>query len=730
MNKRQLFYSSALALMGVPALAQTPATSQGSPTVLDTVTVTATQEAAVTYTAPAATTGALKTDTPLLETPQAVSVVSEAIIRDRDAKDLEDVLRTVSGVSAGGTYEGWDYYRIRGFDSSFNTFYDGLRGDYGRSPEIYGLEKVEVIKGPASTMYGQAPLGGVVNIVSKRPKQNFFGEVGFSGGMWDSYEGFFDINVPLLAPATAPAPAPAAKGAKQVQPVAASDSGLGIYARLTGLYNDSGSHVDFVDTERVYVAPALTFAWGEDTTFTLLASYQRDSGVFAMPLPAVGTVLSSPHGELPLGRYLGVPGETNTFEFERYRVGYEFKHRFNEVVAIRQNLMYSRMEQDWNDVLYNSSLDVDGRTLYQYPYDYVEKLNRFGVDTALDLNFETGSVKHAVTLGVDYYWSESRDSSRQINYDDFPGSYVAVDIFRPSYKGVIPGYGFTTSGRTEYQNLGIYLQEHAKLTDKLTLTLGGRWDKAWYESGAGAEDDKDAFTPKAGLTYEFIPGMAAYANYSRSFTPQWFSTDATGSPVEPEEGENWEAGIKYSLLEGRVTGLLSVYHLTRENVATANLASPDPFDSIVSGEQRSQGFEFETAVELVPGLTLTAAYTYIDAEVTEDNTIPVGTPLQGVPDHAVSAWLKYTVQDGPLKGFGVGVGGRYYSSQSGDTFNTFDLPSYGLVDAALYYERDDFRVQVNFNNVFDKRHFVGSYDSLYVLPGQPFNVSASVTWKF
>nr|WP_075090449.1 TonB-dependent receptor [Verrucomicrobium spinosum] len=196
---------------------------------------------------------------------------------------------------------------------------------------------------------------------------------------------------------------------------------------------------------------------------------------------------------------------------------------------------------------------------------------------------------------------------------------------------------------------GFYIQEHARLTDQLTLTLGGRYDKAWYETGAGVEDDKDAFTPKAGLTYEFSPGLAVYANYSRSFKPQWFSTDATGSAVDPEEGENWEAGIKYNLLEGRVTGLLSVYQLTRENVATSNLATPDLFDATVSGEQRSRGFEFETAAELAPGLTLSAAYSYIDAEVTKDNDIPVGTPLQGVPEHSVNAWLKYTVQDGPLK---------------------------------------------------------------------------------
>ncbi len=293
-----------------------------------------------------------------------------------------------------------------------------------------------------------------MNLVSKRPKHEFFGELGFSGGTWDRYEGTFDINIPLLVPTSNAIVPPAAKGAKQVQPVAAptTDSGLGIYARLTALYNNSGSYVDHVDTERVFIAPAITFEWDDTTRLTLLASFMKDTGNNAMPLPAVGTVLHSPFGEVPVSRYLGLPGNgTNEFDFRRYRVGYDFEHEINDVFTIRQNLVYSRMEQDWNDMLYNSHLDPDGRTLYQYPYDYSEKMNRFAVDTALDARFETGSVKHTVTLGVDYYWSESRDRSSQINYDD-PARTSRSTCSAP-FTRHHPGYGFNTASRTEYSNL-------------------------------------------------------------------------------------------------------------------------------------------------------------------------------------------------------------------------------------------------------------------------------------
>ena len=160
------------------------------------------------------------------------------------------------------------------------------------------------------------------------------------------------------------------------------------------------------------------------------------------------------------------------------------------------------------------------------------------------------------------------------------------------------------------------------------------------------------------------------------------------------------------------------------------MSTPNPYDVTVSGEQQSRGIEFETAAKLAPGLDFTLAYAYIDAEITADNEFPVSAPLIGVPEHSINAWLKYTVQEGWAEGFGVGLGGRYCTSQSGDMAHSFDLPAYGLVNAALYYERDDFYIQINVNNLLDRRHFEGSYSDLYVLPGEPINVSASISWVF
>lgn len=685
------------------------------------------------YAAPENTTSGIKVNTRLIEIPQAISVVSHELLKDQSVQTLGDALKNVAGVTPGGYYSEWDYYRIRGFDAAFTTYIDGLRGDFdGIGEETFAFERVEVIKGPASSLYGQAPLGGIVNIVSKRPRHDFGGELSLTVGSWESYEATLDINIPLRVPG-----APVfSKDGKSIVPASSSED-LGIYFRLLGLYDDHKSFVDYYNYERIFVAPSLTFEWGDHTSFTLLTHYKKDDGQFSMPLPARGTVLPNPNGEIPINRFIGIPDKTGHVDLDTFRLAYDLKHRFNDVVALRQNAGYYRVEQTWTDILYNAVLAEDLRTLYANPYQYDKGLyQRYMVDTALDFTFETGPVWHTLTVGTDYYHSDQKARYREINYDDFPGSYVAIDLFSPDYDSLkLPSYATSSSFHAREHNLGIYLQEHAKIAEKVTVTLGGRYEFLWSDDngsyGSIPFDGRDeAFTPKAGLTYEFIPGLAAYANWSRSFRPQWGSRDAAGLPVEPEEGENWEAGLKYDLFGGRLSGLLSVFHLTRQNVATSNLSTPDPNDATVSGEQRSQGFEFEVAARPLSGLEFTAAYSYIDAEVTEDNDIPVGTPLLGVPLHTVNAWLKYTIQDGPLKGFGFGAGGRYYSTQSGDTYHTFELPEYGLVDAAIYYERDRFRAQVNFDNIFDKRHFVGSYDELYVLPGEPFNVRASITWKF
>lgn len=446
-----------------------------------------------------------------------------------------------------------------------------------------------------------------------------------------------------------------------------------------------------------------------------------------MPLPAKGTVLPNINGEIPIGRYIGEPANPQEIEQWRVRLGYQLTHKFNEVLSLRQNFDASRLWQDWNVSLYPSSLDVDERTLFRYPYSLREELDRLVVDTALEARFKTGPVEHYVVGGLDYYKTDDSLRTEEINYADFPGSYVPIDLFNPNYGASLPDYATFTKTTTKTDWWGLYLQEHAKIYDRFTILLGGRYD--WSSFG---EFDEEAFTGRVGLTYEFVKGAALYANYSQSFNPQWNSRDLLGQPLEPETGENWEVGLKVEDPKGRFTGMVSLFHLTRENLATANPFTPDLFDAIVAGEQRSQGVEVEGALHLLPGWELTFAYTYIDAEITADNVLPVGHRLAGVPEHAFSAWTKYTIQEGKLRGLGFGLGGRYYTAQEGDqTYtNPFQLPAYGTLDAAVYYERGPFYARVNVRNLLNREYYVGAYNDLYVLPGTPLEVRATVGWRF
>ncbi|MFZ5875589.1 MAG: TonB-dependent siderophore receptor [Nitrospirota bacterium] len=691
------------AVIAGSARAEDPVTDQERVETLPEVTVKG--QAEETGYVAKSSTAPTKTDMTLLETPQAVSIVTRQFMDDRNARKLEDVLQNVAGVTIGGYYSDWDYFRIRGFNASFDSvFMDGLHGDYGMYAETYGLDRVEIIKGPASTLYGQGPLSGLVNIVSKRPKRDPFADVQLTVGSYGFYEPALDVNGSL------------------------NDRGT-VYARVTALYRDQDSFVDFANKQRTYVAPALTWDIGPNTTLTVLSNYLHDSSLMAMPLPAVGTVLPNINGDIPINRFLGEP-DSGKATITRMKIGYELQHRFSETVSLRQNVSLNRLEQRWPDLYYNASFDADERTLYRYPYDYRETLDRAAVDTALEANLETGAIAHTIIGGIDYYRTRSDNGSNQIDYSDFPGSYRPIDVFDPVYGATLPTYVTSTSSLDESHFTGLYLQDQAKI-ERVTMTVGGRFD--WSSSETSSDNDSvTGFTMRGGAAYEFTPGVAAYANYSESFEPQWFSRDASGNVVDPETGENLEAGVKTLLMNGRVDALFAVYQLTRRNVATDNPSTPDPFDSIASGEQRSRGVELEGTLRLVPGWDLKGAYAYTDAEVTKDNTIPVGTTLAGVPKHSLSAWSKYVLQHGAFKGFGVGLGGRYYSEQEGDATysNPFELPAYGVVDAALYYERGPFNAQINVDNVFDKEYFIGAYNDLYVLPGEPLSVQATVGWTF
>jgi iron complex outermembrane receptor protein len=666
------------------------------------VTVTAGNEFATQV-----SSGGTKTDLPLSEVPQAISVVNRELMNSQNVVKLDDALKNVAGVMPGGYYDGWDYYRIRGFDASFNTYIDGLRSGNGMMEETWGLESVEVIKGPSSALYGQSVLGGLINIVTRKPVPDRFAHVQFTAGSFNFLDPAIDIGGSLNSSRT-------------------------VYGRLSALYHSANTFVDHTYRHRYYLAPSLTWHPAPATTFTLIGRAQRDNGRQGMPLPAVGTVLPNPNGVIPISTYNGeLDAHANQLAEANQQIGYQFRQGFGERVSLRQNSRFSWYQQDWNRIYYPSFLGDDQRTLYRYPLNWHGPWQTQEVDTSMEGHGSFLKMEHNALLGVDFFRKPSSPVGYSIDFAD-PSQYEPLDIYAPVYgRNPVRPLGLYTSSNTVTQYLGIYLQDHIRLPQHFTITGGGRVDFAKNQIKGSPNQNDTGLTPRIGVTWQGIPSTTLYASFSKSFMPQSgqvYDGSITGRYIAPERGQQWEGGAKAALWGGRVLTTLAVFQLDRKNVATTDSAHPNFY--LVTGQQRSRGVELEATMHPMRGWNVTSAYSYINAEVTNDTTLPAGTPTINAPKNIFSIWSTYEVPRGAARGLTFGVGGRHYTDQSGDLANTFELPGYGIVDGSLTYRRGPAQWQVNVNNLGNARYYSGSYSNVYVKPGEPRVIRGTVSWNF
>jgi len=665
--------------------------------------------------------GALKSDVPLLEIPQAISVVTAETIRDRGITRLAEALRTVAGVSRSSTYGFYDAYQIRGFDAAYSNsvYLDGLLSANvaGANNELAGLERVEVVKGPASMLFGAAPLGGIVNLVSKRPRVDAFLDAGLATGSYGLFETTIDANAPL------------------------TNSGS-LLARLNLVYRTSDDFVQFSGKERIYVAPALTWNIGSNTRLTLLSRYEQDNDSPWSPVTAWGTVLPNANGELPIDFSVNDGSQRAVHNQEHKQIGYVFDHAFSDAFSFSQALRFTRREVFWNNWLFASGfVDGDivdgvqqGRVIGRYLYGPFHQTDEdFAVDSRFNVKFATGAVRHNIAGGIDYRrnWNDAADEGGNFDPPANP-----LDIFDPDYSAPLvhdPIWAYALSGRS--QQTGIYLQDHISLNERITLTVGGRQD--WAKSDV--EDQK--FSPRIGMTYLVTPGVSLYASWSKSFTPQTGLFTLAGDQLPPETGRNVEGGVKIATPDGRLSGMISVFDLVRENVVTPDPA--DPFFYVVTGEQSSRGLEVEAIWTPTPNWTLSLAYAYLDAKVTKDNFFVVGTELPNVPKHSINLYSEYVFTEGPLANLGINLGVLYNSSKNGalnpedlfgegavDPVSLFRLPSYVLIEAGASYRFGTWTARLNVNNIFDERYYPDSELLDRVTPGESRNWRLGLTKTF
>jgi len=653
-------------------------------------------------------TTATRTDTPIRDIPQSISVIPQQVLEDQGGTRLNDALRNVPGVTIEGESSRtlFDSFTVRGFSSPSilrNGLREGNSSNFGISlgTETANVERIEVLRGPASVLYGQGGLGGTINIVTEQPLSEPFYEVEGTVDSYGFYRGSLDISGSLT-----------------------SDRRL-LY-RLNAAVQTNESFIDFLESQTYFVAPTIAWEISDDTRLTLEAEYlERNQPNYDWGLPAEGTVLPNPNGEIPRNRYSSDP-ELDEQRRRIFRVGYNFEHRFSEDWQLRNAFRASFLSLEQVNI-FPIELRPDKRTLVRGVADIpYEQSNFYTFDTYVTGNFRTGSIEHQLVTGFDLSRQETLPT------EGFDRAPIELDLFNPEYGLPLPPITGRNESASRADALGIYVQDQVTLLDNLILVAGGRFDIVNQENRNLIAETTDfqqdeAFSPRIGIVYQPIEPISLYASYSQGFR-QVTGTTFDNRLFEPERSTQYEVGVKADLTD-QLFATLAFYDLTRSNVLTTNPDNPN--FSIQTGEQRSRGIEFDVTGEILPSWNVIATYAYTDARITESNDFPEGNRLNSVPEHAASLWTTYEIQDGDFQGLGFGLGLFFVGEREGDLANSFSVPSYLRTDAALYYRRDSFRAAINVKNLFDINYFNDSgYTNLRVYPGDPITVQGTISWEF
>lgn len=649
---------------------------------------------------------ATKTDTPVMETPQSITVITRDRIEAQGAQSVQQAIGYTAGVHAGlyGNDNRGDWGRFRGTD--FTQYQDGLLNAVGYynnvRPDVYALERIDVLRGPSSMLFGQGAVGGILNLVSKRPQAEAAREIGVQFGNNNRKQVQADLTGPLDA------------------------DGKWLY-RLVALARDSDTHVDFAQDNRYLIAPSLTYRPNSDTSFTLLANFQRDdSNTTAGFFPWQGMLYPNPGGlKIRDSLFVSEPG-FDRFKAEQAAIGYQFEHKANEVFTFRQNLRYSYSTVDYRSI-YARFNDREGpwvagsdRLLKRTVYWDNPRLRSFLVDTQAQAKFRTGSVGHTLLTGMDYQHADI-DGSRGAG-----GSAAPIDIVNPVYGNYVAPT-LNPVNPTKQIQTGIYMQDQMSWNQWL-LMVGLRydWSRASQVNTPASSRDDNELTKRFGLMYQTDFGLNPYISYSESF--QGVPGNNRAGPLKPLRGKQWEAGIKYQPPGKNAMVTMAVFDMREKNRRASGIVN-GVADTVQIGEARTRGFEIEALASLRNRVDLIANYTYLDTRILGGNSVEVGKRIASIPKHMASLWgtYKFNLFDKP--GFSAGAGVRYFSA-SYDGTDRNKVGSATLVDAVLAYDHGPVRVALNVNNLFDKEYLTTCLARGDCYFGARRTVVGSVTYRF
>jgi len=665
------------------------------------------------------TAAGTKTDTALVEAPRSISVATRQQMQDRNVQNLDDAVKYMPGIVSAsyGSDTRYDWMRVRGFEPT--QFLDGLplpRGVYANpKAETWNLDRLALLRGPASSVYGQTPPGGLLDMVSTRPSAESSNAIQVQYGS-DNYR---QINFASTGKI--------------------DDEGQFLYG-LTGVVRDAGTQIDHIDNKRYNIAPSLTWNIDTDTKLTLLSQFTRDdTGATSQFLPIQGTKIKSPLGDISHHKNLGDPNY-EYYDRTYYALGYAFEHRFNDTWQFKQNLRYTKSE-----------LSFQTLTVGAYPYTLVdangnvgrtstnvdENIGQFAVDNNFQADFATGDISHTLLLGLDH---QRTDTSYLSIFGDGGTTNVINPIYgqpivRPPRSAAYYDYNQKTI------QTGLYAQDQMAL-DKWRLTLGGRED--WVHQSTTYFNQNDAtntdrikhFSGNAALSYVFDSGFVPYISYAESFQPASNASVSSTESYKPTEGKQWEMGVKYQPPGSNTLLTAAVYDLTQKNVlVTTTTAGSIPVTG-QTGEVKVKGLELEAVSDVTENLKVIAAYTLAKSEVQKGDY--KGNRLQLMPNQQASLWTDYTWHSGVLDGFGIGAGARYTGNTYGDQGNTSlgKADAYTVFDASVHYDLGRLdnslkgaSVKLNATNLFDK-DYISTCDGFYCYYGDQRSVVASATYQW
>ena len=643
----------------------------------------------------------LKSDAPLFETAQAVSVVTREQLDQKQATTLAEAINGIAGVVSGQRgRRGWDDFNIRGQSANNQIFIDGLRTS-ARSAvavDLSGIDQVQVLKGPASVNFGQVAPGGLVNLVTKRPEAENFARTDLSYGSYDFKQATFDLNY---------APQNTEKGA----------------FRLSGRYADQDDPVDYVYFKNLYISPTYNFDLGEHADLSVIASYQHREYQRYQGAPLVGTLLPSSLGKIDSSFFSGDPA-SDPYKADVYRAGWNFKYDFGNELVFRQNAAVQKTEMNGGFI----SLQAGGtetavkRRLEVQDWDYTN----YTIDQNLQKTFQFGQTTHELLLGFDVMQEKRETLADRCNF-------ASINPFQPHYnQGCITALSLNSHSITELQDMGLYARNRIDLGDQWIINLSGRYD--WAKSSSenvlkGTKtdpQDDQAFTGNASVMYLANQFVAPYISYATSFIPN-IGTDKNDALFEPEKGKQYEIGMKFQSADQQIQGALSWFDLRRQNVLVN-----DPTDTnyqITEGEQTTRGIEAEVNAALSDRWTSSVAYAYTyDSKTTKSTELTaIGERLENTAEHTYSLMTRYRPQG--VLGWYVGAGITGASATELAGLNV-ELPAYTIYNADAGYDTEHWGAQLSIRNLFDKNYYSGVIDNRVVAFGNPRQVNFAVKFKY